>query len=159
MKTAYHNKLFVSIIRKSIYFAVSCTTMAHPNQRTITKMRGEKSAHDYAFLRNSHIWCNYDQSRYFSALPLYNCQRYDHQMLSFYQVLYQIFFSIAFIYLYPATLMLTLSYVITNKWHLSALLFKSLFWNHSNKAFGACSKAVLESLMLLATMYRVFSSA
>ena len=113
MKTAYHNKLFISIIRKSIYFAVSCTTMAHPNQRTITKMRGEKSAHDYAVLRNSHIWCNYDQSRYFSALPLYNCQRYDHLMLSFYQVLYQIFFSIAFIYLYPATLMLTLSYVIT----------------------------------------------
>ena len=51
-------------------------------------------------------------------------------------------------FLYPATLILSLSFVLTNKWHLSALVFKILVWNLSNKALDACSRDVTGSSSL-----------
>ena len=43
-------------------------------------------------------------------------------------------------FLNPSTFILTLSLVLTNKWHFSALLSKRLFLNHSNKPFHAYSR-------------------
>ena len=43
--------------------------------------------------------------------------------------------------------------------HLSALLFKRLFLNHSNKPLDACSKDVIRSSTLLAIMHGVLSFA
>ena len=96
---------------KSAYLVVICTTIAHPNQGTITKLRSEKSVHEHAFL----------------ILNL-------------------------------STFRLTLSFVPTNKWYLSALLFKRLFLNHSKKPFDACSRDVIRSSTLSAIMYGILSS-
>ena len=46
------------------------------------------------------------------------------------------------------TLKFTASLELTNKWHLSALIFNKLFSKHSNKAFHAFFKDVITPLML-----------
>ena len=40
---------------KSVYFVVIFTTMAHPNQMKIIKLRSEESVHEYSFLHNSLV--------------------------------------------------------------------------------------------------------
>ena len=54
---------------------------------------------------------------------------------------------------------LTLSFVLTNKRHLSALIFKNLFLNYSNKPLNACSRDVIKSFTLSAITYGVLLSA
>ena len=69
-------------------------------------------------------------------------------------------FSISFLsILNPFTFILTLSFVPTNKLHLSALLFKRLFLNYSNKPLDACSRDVIRSSTLSEITYGVLPSA
>ena len=58
-----------------------------------------------------------------------------------------------------STFILILSFVLTSKWHLSALLFKRLFSNNSNKPLDACWRDVIRSSTLSTIMYGVLSSA
>ena len=58
---------------------------------------------------------------------------------------------------YSLTLKFTASLELTNKWHLSALLFRKLFLNHSSNAFDAFSKDT--PLMSSSITYAVLSSA
>ena len=55
---------------------------------------------------------------------------------------------------YSLTLLLMASLELTNKWHLSALLFNKLFSNHSNKAFDAFSKDPVTPLMSSTITYQ-----
>ena len=48
----------------------------------------------------------------------------------------------------PSSFRLTLSLVLTNKWHLSASLLKRLFLSYSNKLFDAWSRDVIRSFTL-----------
>ena len=59
---------------------------------------------------------------------------------------------------YLVTHILTASLELTDKFHLSALLFNKLFWNHSSKTFDAFSKDAIIPLMSSAIPYGVLSS-
>ena len=64
-----------------------------------------------------------------------------------------------FLHHYSSTLILAFSLELTNRWHLSALLFKRLFLNYSNEAFDDFSKDVITPLILPTASYRVSSFA
>ena len=55
----------------------------------------------------------------------------------------------------PSTYILTLSFVLTNKWHLSRLLFKRLFLTHANKSWDTYSRDVIRLSMLSAIIWYV----
>ena len=86
-----------------------------------------------------------DKSKYFS--PTFNLKRCHSAILqnTFHEV--------------PATFILALLFLLNSKWHLSILLSKRLFLNHSNKALDASAKDVVRSFTLSAMMYGVLSSA
>ena len=73
----------------------------------------------------------------------------------FYQILNLTVFENRFFIFNTQLHLYLLLLVLTNKWHLSPLLFKGLSLNHSNEALDPCSGDVIKSSKLLATMYKV----
>ena len=61
--------------------------------------------------------------------------------------------------LYSLTLILAKSLELTNKLHLSALIFNKLFSSNSNKDYDAFSKDAITPLISSATEYGVLISA
>ena len=88
----------------------------------------------------------------------YRCQSCDHQKSVFLSNFTPNSFSVSLLsILNPSTFILTLSFVLTNKLHLSSLHFKRLFLNHSNKLLDACSRNV--NWLMTFINWRITSSA
>ena len=144
----------------SIYFVINASTMEHPDQGTVPKLRLCECFHDYPSFFNVHVWCKASKS--INLLTRFFTKAIDLVIKNFKSLSIVIPRNTSFIFVSmeePSVTSVDGSLQLSRRWLLSLFAFIKLFLNYLKSFCDDFFNALITDSLFSFTVYRAVSFA